>query len=186
MTDGNVVRSDAPGGLSRRTLVAGAAWSVPVVVGLAALPAAAASTTDYVSSWIFNNFTIDGLGYNAPSGTSSQPGKIQGNFGIQWPSPWVKTQTGAVDWGVSGPDSFIMSFELTIDDVLLGAGSSTPTGGSITFSRYSTEQRTWSQSGLTPGEHVVQFSVSTATASYGGHTYSAQGTIKTFYVTVNP
>lgn len=66
MTDGNVVRSDAPGGLSRRTLVAGAAWSVPVVVGLAALPAAAASTTDYVSSWIFNNFTIDGLGYNAP------------------------------------------------------------------------------------------------------------------------
>jgi hypothetical protein len=75
MTDGNVVRSDAPGGLSRRTLVAGAAWSVPVVVGLAAVPAYAAS--------------IGGIKIQNLAAWRQADGLLNGNFGIQldWDAP---------------------------------------------------------------------------------------------------
>ncbi len=68
MTDGNVVRSDAPGGLSRRTLVAGAAWSVPVVVGLSAVPAEAASVSVSLSN---RNLELKPKGLNVHVGINN-------------------------------------------------------------------------------------------------------------------
>ena len=59
MTDVAVARPET--GVSRRTLVAGAAWSIPVVIGAAAIPAVAASTPESFASYFtwrsFGTFT---------------------------------------------------------------------------------------------------------------------------------
>jgi len=82
MTEMSDLRGDSPSKLSRRRVVAGTAWSVPVVMGVGAAPAMADSTPP-----TFTAATLAGLTVVYDSSTKS--GTFSGTL----------SEAGTVSWG---------------------------------------------------------------------------------------
>jgi hypothetical protein len=90
MTDTEFARPHARTGVARRTLVVGAAWSVPVVVGLAAVPAVAASSVNQIE-WTTTTLSLS----NVPSGIKVYL-QAAGVVNVQNPSPTTVVATVTV------------------------------------------------------------------------------------------
>jgi len=75
MTDLNDLRDDSPSKLGRRKVVAGTAWAVPIVMGVGAAPAMAASSmltpsATYSATFSRVTFTVNVTGWKAGDSVS--------------------------------------------------------------------------------------------------------------------
>ncbi len=75
MTDLNDLRDDSPSKLGRRKVVAGTAWAVPIVMGVGAAPAMAASSmltpsATYSATTSLVTFTVNVTGWKAGDSVS--------------------------------------------------------------------------------------------------------------------
>lgn len=123
MTDLNDLRDDAPSKLSRRRVVAGTAWAVPIVMGVGAAPAWAVSTVVSVTASMSGNvltFTIATTGA-APTDTVTIL-SVGGNTPILvWANPWQPTSlasnTATINNTTStngnGKKTYIVTYQVT-------------------------------------------------------------------------
>ena len=90
MTDLNDLRDDSPSKLGRRKVVAGTAWAVPIVMGVGAAPAMAASSmltpsATYSATFSLVTFTVNVTGWKAGDSVSVTISPVGMVF--TWPDP---------------------------------------------------------------------------------------------------
>ena len=115
MTDLNDLRDDSPSKLGRRKVVAGTAWAVPIVMGVGAAPAMAASSmltpsATYSATTSLVTFTVNVTGWKAGDSVSVTISPVGMVFtgltplGNQWLTGNTTTWYGWVNtaWSIRG------------------------------------------------------------------------------------
>lgn len=115
MTDLNDLRDDSPSKLGRRKVVAGTAWAVPIVMGVGAAPAMAASSmltpsATYSATTSLVTFTVNVTGWKAGDSVSVTISPVGMVFtgltplGNRWLTGNTTTWYGWVDtaWSIRG------------------------------------------------------------------------------------
>ncbi|WP_454699231.1 hypothetical protein [Arthrobacter humicola] len=159
------VTSSEEGGLSRRRIVKGAAWSMPVIAAAIAAPAASASVT-VASAALGAPVAVNIAGATAASGTGPT------SFDIQ---------TGSAFTGTS------VSYTLTIESVtqsqkaLIAISSVTPGTGTTSVPQNKKSTTFTSNLSTTAGNHTLHVALNgfsyTETASKGTFTYNVTLTV---------
>ncbi len=151
--DAAVIQSSAPARPSRRTLIAGAVWAAPVVLGLASSPAVAASDGDTPQQQLAASVPVEELVVDAYSLSNLNEGGKGGPLGwagghIGWWNSPSNLTAGLISYVVilttPGPES-----------ITLYSGTATITlGQSITLAR-----RGWGDAPLPKGTYTVSITV---------------------------
>ena len=121
MTDLNDLRDDSPSKLGRRKVVAGTAWAVPIVMGVGAAPAMAASSmltpsATYSATTSLVTFTVNVTGWKAGDSVSVTISPVGMVFtgltplGNRWLTGNTTTWYGMVDTGPSIRGTFPVTF----------------------------------------------------------------------------
>ena len=121
MTDLNDLRDDSPSKLGRRKVVAGTAWAVPIVMGVGAAPAMAASSmltpsATYSATTSLVTFTVNVTGWkagNCVSVTISPDGMVFMGLtplGNRWLTGNTTTWNGWVNTGQSIRGTYTVTF----------------------------------------------------------------------------
>lgn len=131
-----------PNAVSRRTLIAGAAWAVPTVAVLSATPAFAASASSLATAidgiWSLNYNNGPGpLGFNFRIGNYSSPQEIDFSYTVTILKPDGTSDLFITSSGSLGPGSALMSGDLAYPNATtkLPSGSYT-VSLSVTSGRY--------------------------------------------------
>ena len=127
MTDLNDLRDDSPSKLGRRKVVAGTAWAVPIVMGVGAAPAMAASSmltpsATYSATTSLVTFTVNVTGWKAGDSVSVTISPVGMVFtgltplGNQWLTGNTTTWYGWVNtaWSIRG--TYTVTFVVSSSD----------------------------------------------------------------------
>jgi len=144
MADANDLIEDSPKHLSRRNVVVGTAWAVPVVMGVGATPAFAASTTTDKNAVYVTQ---------APGvGTNNETGTIHLNYAAVSYDPAV---WGLQTWGNVVPSTATVTWEVAVEDAH-GVRVATLTSKSETIAMWGTSSaNSGVVTGLTAGTYNV-------------------------------
>lgn len=121
MTDLNDLRDDSPSKLGRRKVVAGTAWAVPIVMGVGAAPAMAASSmltpsATYSATTTLVTFTVNVTGWKAGDSVSVTISPVGMVFwgltplGNRWLTGNTTTWNGLVNTGQSIKGTYTVTF----------------------------------------------------------------------------
>lgn len=121
MTDLNDLRDDSPSKLGRRKVVAGTAWAVPIVMGVGAAPAMAASSmltpsATYSATTTLVTFTVNVTGWKAGDSVSVTISPVGMVFtgltplGNRWLTGNTTTWYGSVNTFQSSRGTYTVTF----------------------------------------------------------------------------
>ena len=131
MNDNDSITKEESKGINRRTVMTGAAWSLPVIALAASTPLAAASIANSSIGWVGRNANLLSLGVLNGSGT------VTAGVGISVPLNVVVTNgSGAIDGPLTGSVAISHASGLTIpvgvgNVYLRGFGTATIPGATL-------------------------------------------------------